>query len=83
MRKIYVFICFYFLVGCQNHTHRHQHEAPAHYRHSVNQQMHLPFHIEQKYENSASSSNDFELNVQPPIPKSTIPQKQVRQNAKK
>lgn len=72
--------------ACQRHTHAHHHDAPGSYRQSVNQQMHLPFHIEQKYEHSATNSNDVELNLQSPNPMRTtptFPQKQAKQNVKK
>ena len=82
MLKIFVLFFSFFCYGCQRHTHSHHHDAPGSYKQSVNQQMHLPFHIEQKYENTVSSSNDFEINLQTPGPKA-VPAGQVKQNAKK
>jgi len=81
--KFFATFCFVILSGCQKHSHTHHHDAPGSYKQSVNQQMHLPFHIEQKYEHNSSSSNDFKLNLQPPVSTPTFPQKQVKQNAKK
>lgn len=74
MNKIFFlnFVFLIFLTGCQKHTHSHHHDAPGSCKQSVNQQMYLPFHIEQKYENTTTNSNDFNLEAKAVIPKKPV-----------
>lgn len=74
MKIIFIIIIFSFLIGCQKHDHTHQHDAPGSYKQSVNQQIHLPLHIEQICEDHMYDSDDINLQADVGMPgKKLIP----------